>query len=76
MGEVVRFNNPYWKCFYLPDRKQRWLYTDEESAIRLKDKDFFNKDTIGIIIYKRYETEENKTEPIECYFQVGGLNYG
>lgn len=42
MGEVVRFDSPYWKGFYLPDGKQRWLYTDEESAIRLNDKDFFN----------------------------------
>lgn len=64
MGEVVRFDSPYWKGFYLLDGKQRWLYTDEESAVRLNDKDYFNKDTIGIIIYKGYETEENKTDPI------------
>lgn len=64
MGEVVRFDSPYWKGFYLPDGKQRWMYTDEQSAIRLNNKDYFNKNTIGIIIRKGYETEENKTEPI------------
>lgn len=64
MGEVVKFDSPYWKGFKLPDGKQRWLYTDEESAIRLHDKEYFNKNTTGIIIYKGYETEESKTEPI------------
>lgn len=38
--------------FYLSDGKQKWLYTDEESAIRLNDKDYFNKNTIGIISTK------------------------
>jgi len=75
MGEVVSFDSPYWKGFYLPDGKQRWLYTDEESAIKLKDKDFFNKDTIGIIIYKGYETEENKTEPISDLIHYISIDY-
>ena len=75
MGEVVRFDSPYWKGFYLPDGKQRWLYTDEESAIRLKDKDFFNKDTIGIIIRKGYETEENETEPISDLVYYISIDY-
>lgn len=39
MGEIVRFDSPYWKGFYLPDGKQRWFYTDERLAIRLKDKE-------------------------------------
>ena len=75
MGEVVRFDSLYWKDFYLPDVKQRYLYTDEESAIRLNDKDFFNKDTIGIIIYKGYETEENRTEPISELIYYISIDY-
>lgn len=64
MGEIVKLNSHYWKGFRLLDGKQRWLYTDEQSAMRLNNKDYFNKNTIGIIIYKGYETDENKTEPI------------
>lgn len=75
MGEVVKFDSPYWKGFYLPDGKQRWFYTDEELAVRLKDKDYFNKDTIGIIIYKGYETEENKTEPISKLMYYISIDY-
>ena len=75
MGEIVRFDRPYWKGFYLPDGKQRWLYTDEESAIRLNDKDFFNKNTVGIIIYKGYETEENNTEPISNLMYYISIDY-
>ena len=75
MGEVVRFDSPYWKGFCLPDGKQRWLYTDEGSAIRLKDKDYFNKNTIGIIIYRGYETEENKTEPISDLMYYISIDY-
>lgn len=75
MGEVVRFDSPYWKGFRLPDGKQRWLYTDEKPAIRLRDKDFFNKNTIGIIIYKGYETEENKTDPISDVMYYIGIDY-
>lgn len=75
MGEVVRFDSPYWKGFYLSDGKQRWLYTDEDSAVRLKDKDYFNQDTIGIIIYKGYETEENKTEPISDLMHYISIDY-
>lgn len=75
MGEVVRSDRPYWKGFYLPDGKQRWLYTDEETAIKLNDKDYFNKDTIGIIIYKGYETEENKTKPISDLMYYISIDY-
>ncbi len=75
MGEVVKFDSPYWKGFKLPDGKQRWMYTDEQSAIKLKDKDYFNKDTIGIIIRKGYETEENKTEPISDIMYYIGIDY-
>lgn len=75
MGEVVRFDSSYWKGFYLSDGKQRWLYTDEKSAIRLNDKDFFNKDTVEIIIYKGYETEENKTEPISKLMYYISIDY-
>ena len=75
MGEIVKFDSPYWKGFYLPDGKQRWLYTDEDSAIRLNYKDFFNKDTIGIIIYKGYETEENRTEPISELIYYINIDY-
>ena len=75
MGEVVKFDSPYWKGFYLPDGKQRWFYTDEELTVRLKDKDYFNKDTIGIIIYKGDETEENKTEPISKLMYYISIDY-
>ena len=62
MGEIIKFDCPYWKSFYLMDGKQRWLYTDEKSAIRLKDKEYFNKNTIGIVIYKGFETEKNSKD--------------
>lgn len=75
MGEVIRFDSPYWKGFRLPDGKQRWMYTDEKSAIKLNDKDYFNKNTIGIIIRKGYETEENKTEPISNIMYYIGIDY-
>lgn len=68
MGEVVRFDRQYWKGFYLSDGKQRWLYTDEKSAIRLKDRDYFNKDTIGIVIYKGYETEKIRLSQYLMYY--------
>lgn len=32
MGEVVKFDSPYWKGFKLIDKKQRWMYTDEQSV--------------------------------------------
>lgn len=75
MGEVVKLNEPYWKGFYLPDGKQRWLYTDEKSAIRIDDKEYFNKDTLGIVIYKGYETEEYKTEPISDIIYYISISY-
>ncbi len=75
MGEVVKFDKPYWKGFRLLDGKQRWLYTDEKSAIRLHDKEYFNKNTTGIIIYKGYETEENKTNPISDVIFYISIDY-
>lgn len=75
MGEVVRLNSPYWKGFRLPDGKQRWMYTDEQSSINLNDKDYFNKNTTGIIIYNGYETEEYKTEPISDKIFYIGISY-
>lgn len=75
MGEVVKFNEPYWKGFKLSDGKQRWMYTDEQSAIKLHEKDYFNKNTTGIIIRKGYETEENKTEPISDLMYYIGIDY-
>lgn len=75
MGEIVKFDSPYWKGFRLTDGKQRWMYTDEQSAIKLKDKDYFNKNTIGIIIRKGYETEENKTKPISDTIYYIGIDY-
>lgn len=75
MGEVIRLNQPYWKGFRLPDGKQRWFYSDEESAIRLHDKEYFNKNTTSIIIYKGYETEENKTEPISDIMYYISIDY-
>lgn len=64
MGEIVRLNQPYWKGYKLPDGKQRWFYTDEESALRIDNKEWFNKNTIGICIYKGYETEETSETPV------------
>lgn len=75
MGEVVRFDSPYWKGFILPDGKQRWMYTDEKSAIKLNNKDYFNKNTIGIIVRRGYETEENKTEPISDIMYYISIDY-
>lgn len=75
MREIVETDSSYWKGFYLLDGKQRWMYTDEQSAIKLNDKDYFNKDTVGIVIYKGYETEENKTEPISDLMYYICINY-
>lgn len=75
MGETIKFNSPYWKGFRLPDEKQRWLYTDEDSAIRLYNKDYFNKNTTSVIIYIGYETEENDVEPISDIIYLIGIDY-
>lgn len=75
MGEIIKFDCPYWKSFYLMDGKQRWLYTDEKSAIRLKDKEYFNKNTIGIVIYKGFETEKNSKEPISDMIYLICIDY-
>ncbi len=75
MGEVIRLNQPYWKSFRLPDGKMRWFYTDEESKISIKDKDWFNKNTTNICIHKGYETEEYSTEPISDMIYRIAINY-
>lgn len=75
MGEIILFDRPYWKSFYLMDGKQRWLYTDEKSAIRLKDKEYFNKNTIGIVIYKGFETEKKSKEPISGMIYLICIDY-
>lgn len=49
------------------DRKwwpQRFFYTDEKKALRLKNKPYFNKNTDGVIIYKGFETKESSEAPI------------
>ena len=75
MGEVVKFNQPYWKSFRLTDGKRRWFYTDEESVLRIVNKEWFNKATIGISIHKGYETEENSTEPISDMIYHIAIDY-
>ena len=71
MSEIVRLDKPYWKSFRLTDGKIRWLYTDEKTALRIDNKEWFNKSTTGVIIYKGYETEEYSTEPIsETIYQI------
>lgn len=75
MGEVVRLNQPYWKSFRLLDGKTRWFYTDEESKISIKDKDWFNKNTTSICIHKGYETEEYSVEPISDMIYRIAIDY-
>ena len=75
MGEVVRLNQPYWKSFRLPDGTRRWFYTDEESVLRIVNKEWFNKATMGISIHKGYETEENSTEPISDMIYHISIDY-
>lgn len=75
MGEIISFDKPYWKGFHLPDGKQRWLYTDEKSAIRLDNKEYFNKNTTAIVIFKGYETEENSVTPISDLIYYVGVTY-
>lgn len=75
MGEIIKFDSPYWKGFRLPDEKQRWICTDEDSAIRLHNKDYFNKNTISIIIYRGYETEENSVDPLSDIIYLINVNY-
>ena len=71
MGEIIRLNQPYWTSFRLPDGKMRWFYTDEESKISIKNKEWFNKNTISICIHKGYETEESNTIPIsEMIYEI------
>ena len=64
MGEDIKLNQSYWKSFRLPDGKRRWFYTDDESVLRIVDKEWFNKATMGINIHKGFETEEYSIEPI------------
>lgn len=75
MGEIIRLNQPYWKSFRLPDGKMRWFYTDEESKISIKDKDWFNKNTTSICIHKGYETEEYSAEPISDVIYRIAIDY-
>lgn len=75
MGEVVKLNQPYWKSFRLPDGKRRWFYTDEESVLRMVNKEWFNKSTIGISIHKGYETKEYSTEPISDIIYHISIDY-
>lgn len=75
MGEIIRLNQPYWKSFRLLDGKMRWFYTDEESKISIKDKDWFNKNTTSICIHKGYETEEYSTEPISDMIYRIAIDY-
>lgn len=75
MGETIKLDSPYWRGFRLTDGKQRWLYTDEQSAIRLHNKDYFNKNTISIIIYRGYETDENDTNPISDIIYLICIDY-
>jgi hypothetical protein len=74
MGEIVRFDRPYWKGFKLPDGKQRWMYTDEKTALRLKEKEYFSKNTVGIVVYFGYETEENKNIPLSVQMYYIGVS--
>lgn len=64
MGEIIKFDQPYWRSFRLPDGKLRWFYTDEKSKLRITNKKWFNKTTTGISIHRGYETEENSPNPI------------
>lgn len=75
MGEIIRLNQPYWKSFRLPDGKMRWFYTDEESKISIKDKDWFNKNTTSICIHKGYETEEYSSELISDMIYRIAIDY-
>lgn len=75
MGEIIRLNQPHWKSFRLLDGKMRWFYTDEESKISIKDKDWFNKNTTSICIHKGYETEEYSTEPISDMIYRIAIDY-
>lgn len=74
MGEVVRFNQPYWKSFRLADGKQRWFYTDEASRVKV-DKKCYNKNTTCISILKGYETEEYSAEPISKMIYYIAIDY-
>lgn len=62
--DVIRFEQPYWMSYRLPDGKMRCFYTDEESSLHIVDKPWFNKATTGISIHKGYETEEYSAQPI------------
>ena len=75
MTEIIRFDQPYWRSFRLLDGKLRWFYTDEQSKISIKDKDWFNKNTTSISIYKGYETLENSTEPISDVIYRIAIDY-
>ena len=64
MGTVIRFNQPYWQSFRLSDGERRYFYTDEKSKLRITDKKWFNKATMGITVHKGHETEEYSEKPI------------
>lgn len=75
MSKIMDFKNPFWKEFRLLDGHQRWFYTDDEFAIKLYDKEYFNKNTVGAIVYKGYETDENQTEAISEMIYYIVINY-
>lgn len=75
MAEIIKFDEPYWRSFRLLDGKQRWFYTDEQNKISIMDKEWFNKNTIGICIHKGYETKENDTEPISDMIYRIAIDY-
>lgn len=64
-----------WKSFRLPDGERRYIYTDEDSAKKITDKEWFNKNTQDITIYTGYETEEYNTAPISESIYYIIINY-
>lgn len=60
----IKLTRTIWKSFRLSDNKLHWLYTNELNSLKLENKEYFNKDTQKITIYKGYETKENQTEPL------------
>jgi hypothetical protein len=75
VSELRKLSGMCWKGFRIENNTiQRWFYTDENNALRLEQKPYFNKNTDSITIYKGFETNESSESPISdeiVYISVG-----
>ena len=57
-------SNLHWISFGLEDGNIRWFCTNPSAKFKMENKNWFNKNTKSITVYKGFETVENDTKPI------------